>query len=144
TGVRLVLGSSTMLAQQAVDGAPGDVLATADEASMRLAEDGNALRDAPVAFASNALVLVVPAGNPAGGEAIADLDDADVDYVACAAPAPCGDLAADLLTSSGVTRPPASEEVDVRAVLARVASGEADAGLVYATDAASAGDEVTV
>lgn len=144
TDVRLVLGSSTMLAQQAVDGAPGGVLATADEASMRVAEDGDALRDGAVAFATNALVLVVPADNPAGVASIDDLDDAGVEWVTCAPTAPCGALAADLLASSGVARSAASEEVDVRAVLARVVAGEADAGLVYATEAVSAGDQVEV
>ena len=82
--VELVFGSSTTLAEQAVDGAPGDVLATADETSMSVAEDGNALADSPRGFVSNRLTLVTPPDNPAGIEALADLDDPAVDYVMCA------------------------------------------------------------
>ena len=140
--VELVLGSSTTLAEQAVDGAPGDVLATADERSMQVAQDGDALSAAPEAFASNTLTLVTPAGNPAGIESLADLDRGGVDYVVCAETAPCGAIAADLLDQEGIAARPASQEVDVKAVLARVVQGEADAGLVYRTDAVAAGDDV--
>lgn len=141
--VELVFGSSTTLAEQASDGAPGDVLATADETSMTLAEDGNALADTPDSLVSNRPTLVTPPDNPAGIETLNDLDDAGVDYVTCAVTAPCGAVTAALLESSGIGNPPASEEVDVKAVLARVVQGEADAGLVYRTDAVAAGDDVT-
>lgn len=141
--VQLVFGSSTMLAEQAADGAPGDVLATADETSMTLAEDGNALAEAPDSFVSNRIALITPPGNPAGVESLADLDDSDVDYVVCAGTAPCGAVARAVLDDAGVTANPASEEVDVKAVLARVVQGEADAGLVYRTDAVAAAADVT-
>ena len=141
--VDLVFGSSTTLAEQAADGAPGDVLATADEASMSIAEDGNALGDSPRTFAGNRLALVTPPDNPAGIESLTDLDDPTVDYVTCAETAPCGAIAVALLADAGIDQPPASEEVDVKAVLARVVQGEADAGLVYRTDARAAGDAVT-
>ncbi|MCY7399351.1 MAG: molybdate ABC transporter substrate-binding protein [Nocardioides sp.] len=139
--VELVFGSSTTLAEQAVDGAPGDVLATADEKSMTLAED--ALADGPDGFVGNRLALVTPPDNPAGIDGLDDLDDAGVDWVTCVATAPCGAVAAALLESAAIENPPASEEVDVKAVLARVVQGEADAGLVYRTDAVAAGDAVT-
>ena len=139
--VKLVFGSSTTLAEQAADGAPGQVLATADERSMELAED--VLADPPAFFVSNRLVLVAPPDNPAGIDSIDDLDDPDVDYVRCAETAPCGAVAAALLEDAGIAAPPASEEVDVKSVLARVVQGEADAGLVYRTDAVAAGDAVT-
>lgn len=140
--VELVLGSSTALAEQAADGAPGQVLATADERSMRLAEDADALGAAPEAFVSNRLTLVTPPDNPAGIESLTDLDDPAVDYVVCATTAPCGTAAAALLDDAGVAAAPASEEVDVKAVLARVVQGEADAGLVYRTDAVAAGGDL--
>lgn len=140
--VELVLGSSTALAEQAVDGAPGDLLATADETSMELAASGGALGADAVAFARNQLTIVTPPGNPAGIEGIEDLDDPAVAHVACVASAPCGVLASGLLDAAGVTTPAVSEEVDVKAVLARVTQGEADAGLVYRTDAVAAGEEV--
>ncbi len=141
--VELVFGSSTTLAEQAVDGAPGQVLATADEKSMTLAQDGNALGADPDSFVSNRLTLVTPPANPAGIETLADLDDSTVDYVVCAPTAPCGAVALTVLESAAINHPPASEEVDVKAVLARVAQDEADAGLVYRTDAVAAGDDVT-
>ena len=141
--VELVFGSSTTLAEQAADGAPGDVLATADEASMQLAEDRDALSDSPDTFASNRLTLVTPPDNPAGITTLADLDGYEVDYVVCSATAPCGAVAAAVLEDAGIGHPPASEEIDVKAVLARVVQGEADAGLVYRTDAVAAGDDVT-
>ena len=140
--VELVFGSSTALAEQVVDGAPGDVLATADERSMQAAEEGGALAEPAAAFATNTLALVTPPGNPAGIASLADLES-DVDYVVCTATAPCGVLAADLLETEGIDAAPASEEVDVKAVLARVTGGEADAGLVYRSDAVAAEDDVT-
>lgn len=140
--VQLVFGSSTTLAEQAADGAPGQVLATADEVSMLLAEDGDALGDSPRALVSNRITLVTPPDNPAGIESLADLADPDVDYVLCADTAPCGATAVAVLEEAGITAPPASEEVDVKAVLARVVQGEADAGLVYRTDAVAAGADV--
>jgi molybdate transport system substrate-binding protein len=140
--VKLAFDSSATLAQQALDGAPADVLATADTAAMDRA--GDALDGDPELFATNTMVLVTPAGNPAGITGFADLADGDVTYVVCVDSAPCGTVAAALLADNSVTTDPSSLEVDVKAVLARVTSGEADAGLVYATDAAAAGDSVRV
>jgi molybdate transport system substrate-binding protein len=138
--VRLAFDSSATLAQQAVDGAPADVLATADTATMDSA--GDALRGDPTAFATNTMVLVTPRDNPAGIARFDDLDSGDVTWVACVPTAPCGKVAAALLEDNGVATDPASLEVDVKSVLAKVTSGEADAGLVYATDAVAAGDRV--
>ena len=141
--VKLVFGSSTTLAEQLADGAPGDVLATADERAMDVAVEAGAVGDPPEAFATNTLVLVTPPDNPAEVVGVRSLDRADVDWVACVETAPCGALARTVLSSNGIRRLPVSEEVDVKAVLARVTAGEADAGLVYRTDALAAGDDVT-
>ncbi|GAB2876100.1 molybdate ABC transporter substrate-binding protein [Myroides odoratimimus subsp. xuanwuensis] len=141
--VDLALDSSATLAAQAAEGAPADVLATADLATMADAEDAGALADAATPFASNTLVLATPADNPAGIADFADLDG-EVTYVVCAETAPCGAAAAAVLEEGGITHEPASLEVDVKAVLARLLSGEADAGLVFATDAVAAGDRVRV
>ena len=140
--VRLVLDSSTTLATQVDEGAPADVLATADEKSMQLALDTGSAEDADV-FATNRLVLVTPRSNPAGITEFEDLDAPDVAYVACVETAPCGALAARLLAENGVVADPRSLEVDVKAVLAKVIADEADAGLVYTTDAFAASSEVT-
>lgn len=141
TRVKLAFDSSATLAQQALEGAPADVLATADEATMDSAAD--ALADEPQVFASNTMVLVTPRDNPAAITRFADLEQGGVDYVACVDTAPCGKVAAALIEDNGLGAEPASLEVDVKAVLAKVTSDEADAGLVYETDAVAAGDDVT-
>lgn len=142
--VRLSFGSSTTLADQAGQGAPGDVLATADEASMAIAEGADVLADDAVVFAENQLVLVVPADNAAGITSYADLLKSDVDWLRCADEVPCGRAASKLIDLNEPLGGPASLEVDVKSVLAKVTSGEADAGFVYATDAQAAGDDVRV
>jgi molybdate transport system substrate-binding protein len=132
--------SSATLAAQVVAGAPADVVATADVATMGILEDDDLLEDPPVTFARNDLALVVPADNPAGIDDVSDLQLAD--YVMCTEAAPCGALAADVLDKAGVTNDPRSLEVDVKAVLAKVVLGEADAGLVYSSDVVAAQGEV--
>jgi molybdate transport system substrate-binding protein len=138
--VEFSFGSSTDLAAQAADGAPGDVLATADESSMQLAEDAGVTGEV-VTFATNVLVIVTPPGNPAGIESLEDL--ADTTWVRCADDVPCGRVARSVLEANGVTAEPVSLEEDVRSTLDKVISEEAEAGLVYASDAAAAGDDVT-
>ncbi len=150
--VRLAFDSSATLATQVLQGAPADVLATADTTTMDSAAD--ALASTPQVVASNTMVLVTPADNPAGLTGFADIADGadgggggggadgDVTWVACVETAPCGRVWAELADLNDVTSRPASLEVDVKSVLAKVTSGEADAGVVYATDAVAAGDRV--
>ena len=137
--VTFSFGSSTDLAEQAADGAPGDVLATADETSMQVAEDAG-VAEGPTRFATNALVIVTAPGNPASIETLDDLEGTT--WVRCADEVPCGRVATAVLDAQGVAAEPASLEDDVRATLDKVVSGEADAGLVYASDAVAAGDDV--
>lgn len=141
--VKLVFDSSATLAQQAAEGAPGDVLATADRRTMDQARHDDGVQGEPMLFATNALVLAVPKDNPARVRAIADLDRSDVDYLTCVVTAPCGAAAEALLKRNGVTRAPVSQEVDVKSVLTKVEADEADAGLVYRTDATASGGKVT-
>ena len=91
-------------------------------------------------FATNVLTIVVPKGNPTGIESLDDL--ADATWVRCSDEVPCGKVALAVLDANGVTAEPVSLEEDVRATLDKVVSGEADAGLVYATDAVAAADDV--
>ena len=128
-------GSST-LATQIIEGAPVDVFASADEKNMQKVVD-EGLASAAELFATNTLVLVVPAGNPGGVESLDDLGNADLTVVLCAAEVPCGAASATLLSNTGVTPSVDSYEQNVTAVLTKVAAGEADAGLVYVTDAAT-------
>lgn len=136
-------GSSTLL-QNLEAGAPADILATADEATMETAQQAG-LIDRPTRelFAANTLVGLVPDDNPAN---IATLEDANangVNLVLCAPQVPCGALSQSVANAAGTTLNPVSEEQQVSDVLGKVRSGQADAGLVYATDAALASDEVS-
>jgi len=142
--VKLSFDSSATLAEQVNQGAPADVLATADEKSMQTVTDADNVVGEPQVFATNHLVLAVPKDNPAKITQFSDIDDSAVDYVVCVDSAPCGKLAKTVLGDTDVTNKPASEEVDVKAVLSKVELGEADAGLVYATDGNAAGDKVQV
>jgi len=141
--VRFSFDSSATLAEQAVQGAPADVLATADRRTMQRAVTGGAVSGHPSVFATNTPVVVGPADNPAGIAAVSDLDHPSTSYVVCVATAPCGAIADQVLADQDIDTPPRSREVDVKAVLTKVQLGEADAGLVYATDAHAAGDRVT-
>lgn len=141
--VKLVFDSSATLAQQAAEGAPGDVLATADQRTMDQARKDGGVQGEPVVFASNALVLAVPKDNPAHVRTLADLDRHGVDYLTCVVTAPCGAAAEALLQRNGVARKPVSQEVDVKSVLTKVEADEADAGLVYRTDVTASAGRVT-
>ena len=140
--VVLSFDSSAILAQQVIAGAPADVLATADEATMRLVAEKGLLTADPVAFASNTLALVTPADNPAGIDDVRDLESADVDVAMCAPQAPCGAATQRLLELEGTEVTAATQEDNVRSVLTKVRLGQVDAGIVYVTDAASAGEAV--
>lgn len=133
-------GSPTLLDQVSA-GAPADVLATADEATMARADRAGLLASAPEVFATNAAVLIVPAGNPAGITGL----DASLDgrkLVLCAPTVPCGATARTIADAAGITLVPVSEEQRVTDVRGKVESGEADAGIVFATDARAAGAKV--
>lgn len=133
-------GSADLVAQLDA-GAPADVLATADETTMAHAAAAGTLAGEPRVFAENGLTLVVPSGNPAG---VGGLDDSldGAALVVCAPQVPCGAATTALADLLGTSLSPVSEEGSVVDVLGKVTSGQADAGLVYTTDAAAAGDAV--
>jgi len=131
-------GSSTLV-EQIRQGAPADVFASADEKNMDKIKD---LVTDRVDFATNTLQIAVAPGNPKGIASLADLARDGVVTVICAAQVPCGAASHKALDAAGVTLEPASEEESVNAVLTKVASGDADAGLVYATDVNSSGGDV--
>ena len=141
--VRFSFGGSSSLVAQLAEGAPGDVLATANEQTMADAVKDSLVAGDPKPFASNTLQVVVPADNPAGVRTLADLAKPGTQVVLCAPAVPCGAASAALEKAAGVDIRPVSEEQSVTDVLGKVRSGEADAGLVYVTDVASAGAEVT-
>ncbi len=142
--VQLSFDSSSTLAEQVVQGAPADVLATADENTMQSVVDADLTDGEPVGFAQNQLSLVTPPDNPADIQTIADLDNEGVAYAVCVPDAPCGAASQQLLGIVGVTADPVTEEDNVRDTLGKVTEGEVDAGLVYVSDAQAAGDDVHV
>ena len=97
---------------------------------------------------SSTLVDQMKEGAPADVFASADQKNmtkaSDAKLVVCAQGVPCGNATKQLAEKLGVTLNPVSEEQKVTDVRAKVESGEADAGLVYATDAKAAGDKVEV
>ncbi|MEZ3160521.1 molybdate ABC transporter substrate-binding protein [Microbacterium sp. BWT-B31] len=129
----IVYDGSSTLVTQLTEGAQADVFASADEKNMQKAVDAGLALD-PRPFATNTLVVAMPKGNPGGVEDLSDLADDSVTVVLCAPEVPCGAASQTLLANEGVTVTPASLEQNVTAVLTKVVAGEADAGLVYATD----------
>ena len=140
--VALNFAGSADLVTQIREGAPADVFAAADRSNMvQLSRDG-LVDGSPAVFATNTLMIAVPADNPARITSFADLAAPGVDVVVCAPQVPCGAALPALEAAAGVTLAPVSEENAVTDVLGKVTSGQADAGLVYVTDVASAGDSV--
>jgi molybdate transport system substrate-binding protein len=133
--VEFNFAGSSELAAQIVEGAPADAFASANVAQMEAVEGAV---PTPKVFASNTLTIVVPAGNPAGVAGIDDLAGGDVTLVVCAPEVPCGAATAKVEEEQGVDFEPVSEESNVTDVVGKVASGEADAGIVYVTDVARA------
>lgn len=141
--VQVDAAASSALVQRLRSGADADVLITADTATMDRAVDDGLATD-PVVVATNKLVIVVPAGNPGEVTGLEAFTQAGTRTVICAAEVPCGRAAEKALGAIGGTPQPMTRAVDVRAALGAVTSGEANAALVYETDARSAGDKVDV
>ena len=140
-------GGSSELAAQIAEGAPADVFASANPRQMQSAQaSGRVEADAPVTFARNRLTLIVPADNPAGIGSLADLAQPGLTLVVASEGVPVRDyteamlalLAEDEAFGAAYVEAfranIASEEPNVRQVAAKVALGEADAGIVYASD----------
>jgi molybdate transport system substrate-binding protein len=150
-------GGSQALVTQLEEGAQADVFASANVAQMDAAIAAGLVAGAPLPFAHNRLAIVTPAGNPAGIQSAADLGNEGTLLVLAQPEVPAGRYAREsvclmatdiaIYGAGFVERVAAnvvSEEEDVRDVLAKVALGEADAGVVYVSDAAAAGDQVHV
>ncbi len=127
--VEVDTGGSDSLARLVNDGAPADVLLTADLDTMALLEQPIE----PVVVAHNRAAVVVPADNPADIETVADLAGS-VTLAVCEPAVPCGGAATELFERAGIDPTPATLEPNVRSVLTKVELGEVDAGVVYRTD----------
>ena len=137
-----VYDGSSSLVTQILEGAQVDVFASADMANMDTLVDEGMAADDPEVFATNQITVAVPADNPAGITSIDDLADPGVSVVLCAPEVPCGAAASKVLEAAGVAVTPVSSEQSVSAVAAKVASGDADAGMVYVTDVQASDGEL--
>lgn len=149
-------GGSQALVTQLTQGAEADVFASANTAQMTAAQDAGVIAGEPATFVRNRLAIVTPAANPAGIASPADLGNEGVRLVLAQPEVPAGRYAREAVCLMGadaaygedfvgrVAANVASEEEDVRDALAKVQLGEADAGIVYVSDAAAAGDDVQV
>lgn len=139
-------GSSSTLAAQLVEGAPADVFASANVRQMEVAQEGGRIAGEPRVFARNRLVVAIPADNPASIETLHDLANPRVKLVVAASGVPVRDYTDAMLerlaeeVAYGEAYRQAflanivSEEDNVRQVAAKIALGEADAGLIYRSD----------
>jgi molybdate transport system substrate-binding protein len=148
-GVRVALNfaGSQQLAQQIIQGAPADVFASANQKQMdAVISDGRIAAGSEQTFAENRLVVVVPTENPAGINTLKDLSKTDLRLVLAAKEVPVGQYTLDFLEKASqaesldpgypeaVLANVVSYEDNVKAVLSKVALGEADAGIVYTSD----------
>jgi len=135
-------GGTNTLVTQIEQGAPADVIASADTTNMnKLVAAG--LVSTPVVFARNKLEIAVAPGNPKHITGLADLAKPGVTVVLEAPGVPSGDYTRGVLTALHLTVTPKSIETDVKSALTKVTSGEADATVVYVTDVTAAGSTVS-
>ncbi|MFN8037676.1 MAG: molybdate ABC transporter substrate-binding protein [Acidimicrobiales bacterium] len=141
TEVRFSFDSSSTLAKQILDGAPADAFASADEPNITKLTDAHVVAGTPEVFARNRLAVVVKKGNPKGVRSLADLSTVGTVSL-CGSEVPCGRYADQVLQQAEVTVPTGkvTRGQNVKATLGAVADGDADAGIVYATDVT--GDKV--
>lgn len=140
--VEFNFAGSSDLATQLTQGAAADVFASANTAQMDKVGDAGLLAGEPVSFATNTLVIVTAPGNPKKVDSFADLARPGLAVVVCQQPVPCGAATRKVEDGTQVRINAVSEEPDVADVLSKVTSGQADAGVVYRTDAINAGDKV--
>lgn len=142
TTVEVSFAASSTIVQQVNEGAPADVIALAGQEALKPLDRSLLATGSTRVFAGNSLEIATPPSNPAHITSLSDLAQPSVDVVLCAAQVPCGDAAKATLAKAGVTAHVVSYERDVKAALAKVELGEADAAIVYRSDVATAGGRV--
>ena len=144
--IQFSFASSSTLAAQLTQGAPADVFASANEPQMEVAVESGRIAGSPRAFAYNRLTLIVPVNNPANIQTLRDLANPGINLVIAAPETPIRTYTDRMLQKMAdqpaygeefrraVLDNVVSEEPNVRLVAAKVALGEADAGVVYRSD----------
>lgn len=145
--VAFSFAGSQQLAQQLDQGAPADVFASASKKYMDAAvTSGRVAQTAPKIFVTNRLVVIFPKDNPAGLMELKDLAKAGLKLDLADASVPVGQYSLDFLDKASqdeafgfafkddVLKNVVSYENNVKAVVTKVALGEADAGIVYVSD----------
>ncbi|WP_164689374.1 molybdate ABC transporter substrate-binding protein [Herpetosiphon llansteffanensis] len=153
TKINFNFAGSDQLATQMIQGAPADVFASANSKQMQIAVDAGVINDASrLPFARNRLIVIYPHDNPAQIQSLQDLAKPNLKLVLASASVPVGGYALDFLAKAsalpeyGTSYSPTvllnvvSYEANVKAVLSKISLGEADAGIVYSTDASSISD----
>ena len=142
---RYSFAGSDTLAMQIAQGAPADVFAAASPKQTELLYHEGILRR-PVVFATNKLIVIVPAGNPAHIRSVYDLRRKGLKVIIGTPTVPVGAYTRQILDSLGITQDVMSnvvdQEPDVKGIVAKIALGQGDAGFVYKTDAKPAGNKV--
>ncbi|MBO0779428.1 MAG: molybdate ABC transporter substrate-binding protein [Ktedonobacteraceae bacterium] len=140
---------SQILVQQMTNGAAADVFASADEANMQKASTASLVLQSQI-FARNKLTVIVPSGNPGHVNTLKDLARKGLKLVLAAPDVPVGKYAQQVLDKMGASSDygpdyvknvkgnVVSQEENVKSVVQKVQLGEADAGIVYATDVTAA------
>ena len=136
------IGHSPAQVIQLQQGSPGDVFLTVGSESMDQAVQAGLVDGTPTVFARNRLQIVVAPGNPKGITTLADLAKPGLTVVLPDTSTPVGVYAGQVLQKAGVTVKPASLEDGSPAVAQKVATGNADAGIVFVTDVLAAGSTV--
>ena len=137
-----VFAGSQAIVSQLIDGAPADLLLTANRATLDRANDAGVTGATEVAFTENHLVLAVAEGNPGNIAKLVDLANPSLLIGVCAADVPCGQLANKMTAALGVDVAADTEEPNVRSLSTKLVAGELDASLIYRTDALATGVEV--
>jgi molybdate transport system substrate-binding protein len=141
--VEFIFASSSDLAWQLTEGTGADVFAAGDSANMATVAEAGLLAERPVSFATNSLAIAVAPGNPKNIATFDDLNRPGLRVAVCGGPGTCASNTQRIEDSTRIRLRFASEESSPAEVLTKVTSGQADAGLVYTTDAINAGDNIS-
>lgn len=143
TSVEFIFASSSDLASQLTEGASADVFASGDLANMARVSRAGLVAGEPVNFATNKLVIAVAAGNPKNITSFADLSRPGLRVAVCAPSGTCASEMRRIEDAAGVQLHPVEEDSTTIDIVRSLARGDIDAGVVYATAALEAGDNIS-